>query len=75
MYKFLQGIDADFKNKMIDKTSYEENFVPLLELMEKAIAQNHLIISETFGHVSKLEKEVNLIAQKLGELRDKLKNG
>lgn len=75
MYKFLQGIDADFKNKMIDKTSYEENFVPLLELMEKAIAQNHLVILETFGHVSKLEKEVNLIAQKLGELRDKLKNG
>ncbi len=75
MYKFLQGIDADFKNKMIDKTSYEENFVPLLELMEKSIAQNHLVILETFGHVSKLEKEVNLIAQKLGELRDKLKNG
>lgn len=75
MYKFLQGIDADFKNKMIDKTSYEENFVPLLELMEKSIAQNHFIVLETFGHVSKLEKEVNLIAQKLGELRDKLKNG
>jgi hypothetical protein len=75
MYKFLKGIDTDFKDKMVDKTSYEENFVPLLEQMEKAIGQNHLVILETFGHISKLEKEVNLIAQKLGELRDKLRNG
>jgi hypothetical protein len=75
MYQFLKGIDTDFKDKMIDKTSYEENFVPLLQLMEKAIGQNHFVILETFGHISKLEKEVNLIAQKLGELRDKLRNG
>jgi len=34
-----------------------------------------MVISEIFGNLSKLEKDVNLIAQKLGELRDKLNNG
>ena len=73
--KFLQGIDYDFKDKMKDKSSYVENFVPLLELVNEAISQNHIVILETFGHVSKLEKQANIIAQKLGELRDKLRNG
>lgn len=75
MDKFLQGINFDFKDKMIDKTSYEENFVPLLQLIKSAISQNHLVILESFGHLSKLENDANLIAQKLGELRDKLRNG
>ncbi|MDD3344292.1 MAG: DUF2333 family protein [Sulfurospirillaceae bacterium] len=75
MYYLLKGIDYDFKLKMIDKSAYEENFIPIMELLEKAIAQDHFIVSEAFGHVSKLEKEVNMIAQKLAELRDKLKNG
>lgn len=74
-YRFLKGIDKDFKNKMEDKTSYKENFVPLLKDLEIAIQQNHFVILEMFGHVSKLEKEANVISQKLGELRDKLKNG
>lgn len=73
--KFLQGIDYDFKEKMKDKSSYNENFLPLLELINESISQNHLVILETFGHVSKLEKKANIIAQKLGELRDKLRNG
>jgi len=75
MHKFLNGLDIDFKTKMLDKTSYNENFKPIISLMKNAISQNHLVILESLGHVSKLEKEVNLIAQKLGELRDKLKNG
>lgn len=75
MQKFLQGIEYDFKTKMIDKSSYEENFVPLLEIINNAIAQNHIVILESLGHVSKLEKNANIIAQKLGELRDKLRNG
>lgn len=75
MYHLLKGIDHDFKLKMIDKSAYDENFVPILELLEKAIVHDHLIITEALGHVSKLEKEANLIAQKLAELRDKLKNG
>jgi len=75
IYRFLKGIDYDFKNKMIDKTSYEENFIPILELSKKTIEQNHLVIFEMLGDLSKLEKNANLIAQKLGELRDKLKNG
>ncbi|WP_024955693.1 DUF2333 family protein [Sulfurospirillum arcachonense] len=75
MQKFLQGIEYDFKNKMIDKSSYKENFVPLLQIIQSAIAQNHIVILESFGHVSKLEKDANIIAQKLGELRDKLRNG
>lgn len=75
MYCILKGIDYDFKNKMIDKTSYNENFVPIMELLKQAIAQNHLIILESMGHLSKLEKDASLIAQKLAELRDKLKNG
>ncbi len=73
--KFLQGIDYDFKDKMKDKSSYTENFVPLLQLVNEAISQNHIVILEAFGHVSKLEKQANIIAQKLGELRDKLRNG
>lgn len=75
MYKFLKGVEYDFKSKMIDKSSYEDNFVPLLQIIEESIKQNHLVILESLGHVSKLEKEANLIAQKLGELRDKLRNG
>ena len=75
MQKFLQGIEYDFKDKMVDKSSYKENFVPLLQIIESAIAQNHIVILESFGHVSKLEKDANIIAQKLGELRDKLRNG
>ena len=75
MYYILKGIDYDFKNKMIDKTSYTENFVPIMELLEEAIGQNHLVILESMGHLSKLEKDANLITQKLSELRDKLRNG
>ena len=75
MYYILKGIDYDFKDKMVDKTSYNENFVPIMELLEGAIAQNHLVILESMGHLSKLEKDANLIAQKLSELRDKLRNG
>ena len=75
MEKFLEGINFDFKDKMVDKTSYNENFVPLLTLIKSAIAQNHIVVLESFGHLSKLEKNANLIAQKLGELRDKLRNG
>jgi len=75
MERFLEGINFDFKNKMVDKTSYNENFVPLLALVKSAIAQNHIVVLESFGHLSKLEKNANLIAQKLGEIRDKLRNG
>lgn len=75
MYYILKGIDYDFKDKMLDKTSYNENFVPIMELLKGAIEQNHLVVLETMGHLSKLEKDANLIAQKLSELRDKLRNG
>ncbi len=75
MHYLLKGIDYDFKLKMVDKSAYDENFIPIMELLEKAIAQEHFIITESLGHVSKLEKEANIIAQKLAELRDKLKNG
>jgi len=75
MDNFLQGINFDFKDKMQDKSSYDENFKPLLELVKSSIAQNHFVVLESFGHLSKLEKNANIIAQKLGELRDKLRNG
>jgi len=75
MYYILKGIDYDFKNKMIDKTSYEENFKPIMALLKQAIAQNHIVILESFGHLSKLVKDASLISQKLAELRDKLRNG
>lgn len=75
MERFLKGIDYDFKDKMLDKTSYNENFIPMLELTQNTVEQNHIVILEVFGHLSKLEKNANLIAQKLGELRDKLRNG
>ncbi len=75
MYYILKGIDYDFKNKMIDKTSYEENFKPMMELLKQAIAQNHIVILESLGHLSKLVKDASLISQKMAELRDKLRNG
>ncbi len=75
MYYVLKGIDHDFKDKMKDKTSYDENFLPIMSLLKDAIAQNHFVILESMGHLSKLEKDANLIAQKLAELRDKLRNG
>ncbi len=75
MDRFLKGIDYDFKDKMLDKTSYNENFVPMLKLTRETIEQHHLVVLEGLGHLSRLEKNANLIAQKLGELRDKLRNG
>ena len=75
MYYILKGIDFDFKNKMIDKTSYEENFKPMMELLKQAIAQNHIVVLESLGHLSKLVKDASLISQKMAELRDKLRNG
>ena len=74
-HQFLQGIDHDFKDKMIDKSSYEDNFVPVLQALERAIAHNPLVVTESFGSLSKLEKEANVISQKLGELRNKLTQG
>ena len=74
-YYFLKGIDFDFKNKMTDKSSYEENFIPILKHLERAIKQNPWIILEFKGDVSKIEKDANVISQKLAELRDKLRNG
>jgi len=75
MYDILKGIEYDFKDKMIDKTSYSENFIPIMKLLKQAIAQNHLVILKSMGDLSKLENDANLIAQKLSELRDKLRNG
>ncbi len=75
MYYILKGIEYDFKNKMVDKTSYEENFIPMMNLLKQAIAQNHIVIMESLGHLSKLVKDASLISQKLAELRDKLRNG
>jgi hypothetical protein len=75
LHQFLEGIRYDFKDKLKDKSSYEENFIPLLAQIKKAIGQNHLIIMESFGHLSKISNEANVIAQKLAELRDKLKKG
>jgi hypothetical protein len=75
MDHFLQGISFDFKDKMKDKSIYFENFEPLAELLKSTISQNHIVILEAFGHLSKLEKNANIVAQKLGEIRDKLRNG
>lgn len=74
-YYFLEGIDFDFKNKMIDKGSYNENFLPIKEAIIEALKQDHFVIMESLGHVSKIEKEANVICQKITELRDKLKQG
>jgi len=74
-YYFLNGINFDFKDKMIDKSSYKENFIPILKYLEKAILYNPIIVSEFMGDVSKIEKNANIISQKLTELRDKLRNG
>jgi len=73
-YYFLSGVKFDYKEKMINKSSYEENFIPILEYLEKAIAYNPMVVSEFMGDVSKIEKNANVIAQKLAELRGKLRN-
>jgi hypothetical protein len=75
LHQFLEGIKFDFADKLKDKSSYEENFIPLLSQIKRTIAQNPLIIMESLGHLSKLSNETNVIAQKLGELRDKLTKG
>ena len=76
IYTFLKGIDHDFKDKMVDKTSYEENFLPILELLEEAIAlKPDVIVWEVFGDLSELIAKSRLITDKMGELRDKLRKG
>lgn len=75
LQQILIGIDIDFKEKMLDKTSYNENFIPLLKTINEAVDFNPLIVLELKGDLSKLEKETNQIVQRLAELRDKLKNG
>ncbi|RLA09008.1 MAG: hypothetical protein DRQ51_00020 [Gammaproteobacteria bacterium] len=75
LHQFLEGIKFDFADKLKDKSSYEENFIPLLSQIKKTIQQNPIVIMESLGHLSKLSNEANVIAQKLGELRDKLKKG
>lgn len=53
----------------------KENFQPLLSDIRKTIDFNPYLVLELTGDVSKMEKEVSLIVQKLGELRDKLRQG
>lgn len=71
----LKGIEEDFKDKMENKTAYEENYKPIMEDLKRAVKENHIIVLETLGHLSKMEKEGNVITQKLAELIDKLKKG
>ena len=75
LIKHYWDFDIDFKEKMLDKTSYNENFIPLLKTINEAVDFNPLIVLELKGDLSKLEKETNQIVQRLSELRDKLKNG
>ena len=71
----FKGLDKDFKGKMIDKSCYTENFLPLMEDIKKGARANHLIVLESFGDLSKIEKQGNIISQKLAELIDKLRKG
>lgn len=75
LHTILKGLDVDFKQKMIDKSCYNENFLPILEDTKKGGNDNHFIILETFGDLSKMEKQGNIVSQKLAELIDKLKKG
>jgi len=72
---FLKGIEHDFKEKMADKSSYDENFIPILQLLEEVIEIKPFIIWQGVGHLSKITSKSNEIAMKLQELRDKLKDG
>lgn len=72
---FLEGIEIDFKQKMLDKTLYEENFVPIITLLKSSIKILPFIIWEGKGDLSKLVSQANTIAIKMAELRDKLQNG
>ena len=75
MELIFKGLDKDFKNKMIDKSCYYENFLPIMEDIKKGARDNHLIVLESFGDLSKMEKQGNVISQKLSELIDKLRKG
>lgn len=75
MELIFKGLDKDFKNKMIDKSCYYENFLPIMEDIKKGARDNHLIVLESFGDLSKMEKQGNIISQKLSELIDKLRKG
>ena len=43
--------------------------------IKKGGRENHLIVLESFGDLSKMEKQGNIISQKLSELIDKLRKG
>ena len=75
MELIFKGLDKDFKNKMIDKSCYYENFLPIMEDIKNGARANHLIVLESFGDLSKMEKQGNIISQKLSELIDKLRKG
>ena len=75
MELIFKGLDKDFKNKMIDKSCYYENFLPIMEDIKNGARANHLIVLESFGDLSKIEKQGNIISQKLSELIDKLRKG
>ncbi len=75
MELIFKGLDKDFKNKMIDKSCYYENFLPIMEDIKNGARANHLIVLESFGDLSKIEKQGNIISQKLAELIDKLRKG
>lgn len=75
MELIFKGLDKDFKNKMIDKSCYYENFLPIMEDIKNGARFNHLIVLESFGDLSKMEKQGNIISQKLSELIDKLRKG
>src|SRR5574344_447895 len=70
MELIFKGLDKDFKNKMIDKSCYYENFLPIMEDIKNGARANHLIVLESFGDLSKMEKQGNIISQKLSELID-----
>ncbi len=74
-YIFFKGIEKDFKLKLSDKNAFNENFEPLLKDLENAINNNPLIVLETFGDLAKIQKDANVISQKIAELRDRLIKG
>lgn len=77
LHYIFGGIDRDFRQKLIDKSLYELNFVPLMERIDEAV--NHkpafVIYHYINNDLATMRGLTERVANMMGELRDKLKNG
>jgi hypothetical protein len=76
LYEFINGLENDFKEKMIKKGVYEEIYIPMITKINNVIKKRPFFVSELmFNHVSTLRGNAQAIAIKMEELASKLDDG